>query len=322
VKQVFLPGDKRTTSRLGYGTSGLHGGWNKRASLRLLETAFDAGIRHFDTAPMYGLGDSEAIVGEFLARHREQVSITTKFGLLPPKSKAFFGIVRALLGPVVAPFPRVKSRLVSTMSAVSIQSAYSASIRYSVQEMLASLANSLRVLRCDRIDLFLLHEGEGIDVNEDLRTALDNQVRKGFIGAWGLGSARSKIDRAVVDAATPYPVLQFEWSVRSDRRPHYPGSFTITHGALRDTMAWLRKELAEPRWQQALMRETVTDSKSLPKALLGAALVANPSGTVLFTSKVESHIRDLASLSETNEDAGQRLLTLLSSLRAGVCCPD
>ena len=50
-------------ARLGYGTSGLHGGLSKRPSLRLLEAAFDAGVRHFDTAPMYGLGDSEAIGG-------------------------------------------------------------------------------------------------------------------------------------------------------------------------------------------------------------------------------------------------------------------
>ena len=316
MKHVLLPGRERNTTRLGYGTSGLHGGLGKRASLRLLETAFDAGIRHFDTAPMYGLGDSEAIVGEFLARHRGQVSITTKFGLLPPKSKTLFGIARALLKPVVAPFPGVKSRLLRTISAASVKSPPPANVRYSVQAMLTSLGESLRALRCDRIDLFLLHEAEGIDINEDLRAALDDQVRKGFIGTWGLGSARAKIDRAVVDAVKPYAVLQFEWSVRLGRPPYYPGSFTITHGALRDTMAWLREFLAQPQRRQAWTRElkeAVADPRSLPKLLLGAAAVANPSGIVLFTSKVEAHIRDLASLSETNEDSAQWLLTLLSA---------
>src|SRR5207245_2931438 len=72
-------------------TSCLRGALSQRAPVRLRETAFDAGIRHFDTAPAYGLGASEAIVGEFLARHRGQVSITTKFGLLPPKSKTLLG---------------------------------------------------------------------------------------------------------------------------------------------------------------------------------------------------------------------------------------
>src|SRR5262249_47931910 len=151
----------------------------------------------------------------------------------------------------------------------------------------------------------------GIDVNEDLRAALDDQVRKGFIGAWGLGSARTKIDSAVVDAVTPYTVLQFEWSVRSGRPPHYPSSFMITHGALKDTMAWLREELAQPQRRQAWtreLREVVADPRSLPKMLLGAAMAANPSGIVLFTSKVEAHICDLATLSERNENAGERLL--------------
>jgi D-threo-aldose 1-dehydrogenase len=315
MKQVLLPGSERKTSRLGYGTSGLHGGLSKRASLRLLETAFDAGVRHFDTAPMYGLGDSEAIVGEFLARHRGQVSITTKFGLLPPKSKTLFGIARTLLRPLVAPFPGVKSRVMRTMSAASVKSAPPANVRYSVQAMLASLGDSLRALRCDRIDLFLLHEAEGIDVNDDLHAALDSQVRKGLIGAWGLGSARTKIDSAVVDAVTPYAVLQFEWSVRSGRPPQYPGSFTITHGALKDTMAWLQGQLAHPRRRQAWTKEVkeVADARSLPKILLGAAASANPSGIVLFTSKVEGHIRDLSSLSDKNENAGERLLSLLSS---------
>ena len=314
MKHVVLPGGERKTSRLGYGTSGLHGGLSKRASLRLLETAFDAGVRHFDTAPAYGLGGSEAIVGEFLARHRGQVSITTKFGLLPPKSKTLFGIARTLLRPLVAPFPRVKSRVV-TMSAVSVKSAPPANVRYSVQAMLASLGDSLRALRCDRIDLFLLHEAEGIDVNDDLRAALDNQVRKGLIGTWGLGSARTKIDSAVVDAVIPYAVLQFEWSVRSDRPPRYPGSFTITHGALKDTMPWLRGELAHSQRRRAWTKEAkeVIDARSLPKILLGAAVSANPNGIVLFTSKVEGHIRDLSSLSDKNENAGERLLSLLSS---------
>jgi len=316
MKHVLLPGSQRKTTRLGYGTSGLHGGLSKRASLRLLETAFNAGVRHFDTAPMYGLGDSEAIVGEFLTRHRGQVSITTKFGLLPPPSKALFGIARTLLRPVVAPFPKVKSRLLRTMSAASVKSAPPANVRYSVQAMLTSLGDSLRALRCERIDLFLLHEAEGIDVNEDLRTALDDQVRKGFIGAWGLGSARTKIDRAVADADTPFAALQFEWSVRSARPPHYPGSFTITHGAIKDTIAWLQEALAQPQRRQASTRElkeAVADPRSLPKMLLGAAVASNPSGIVLFTSKVEAHIRDLASLSETNENAGERLVSLLSS---------
>ena len=45
-----------TTTRLGLGGSSIMGVLNRRQSLALLESAYDAGIRHFDTAPMYGYG--------------------------------------------------------------------------------------------------------------------------------------------------------------------------------------------------------------------------------------------------------------------------
>jgi len=51
--------------------------------LRLLETAWDAGIRHFDTAPLYGQGEAETVLGRFLRNRRETLSLTSKFGLLP-----------------------------------------------------------------------------------------------------------------------------------------------------------------------------------------------------------------------------------------------
>ena len=46
--------------------------WARSAgvSLRLLEAAYDAGIRHFDVAPMYGYGEAESCLGEFRARHQ------------------------------------------------------------------------------------------------------------------------------------------------------------------------------------------------------------------------------------------------------------
>ena len=69
MKGILLLGSRRRTSQFGYGTSGLNGGWSRRSSLALLEAAVDSGIRHSDTAPLYGLGSAEDVVGEFLARH-------------------------------------------------------------------------------------------------------------------------------------------------------------------------------------------------------------------------------------------------------------
>ena len=60
----------RTTTRLGYGCSSLMGALGQKESLALLEAAYDAGVRHFDVAPLYGFGQAEGCLGEFLARHR------------------------------------------------------------------------------------------------------------------------------------------------------------------------------------------------------------------------------------------------------------
>jgi hypothetical protein len=277
--------------------------------------AFDSGIRHFDTAPLYGLGSAEDVMGEFLVRHRGQVSITTKFGLPPPGSRALLEGARGLLRPIVSRFPRAKSKLVRAVGAVSAAGAAPGSVRYSVRAMQASLEQSLRKLHCERIDVFLVHEGDAADISDDLRLALGAQAEKGSIGTWGLGSARPKIDRAIAATPLSFPVLQFEWSVGSDRLPVYPGSFTITHGALRDSISWLRAHLQQPGCKQAWSAEVgcdLGDPDSAARLLLGAAAVANPDGLVLFTSKTPAHIRMLASVGAAEEQAGKRFLSMLA----------
>ena len=50
-------------------------------SLAILEAAWDAGIRHFDVAPMYGYGEAgRYCMGEFQKRHRGEATVTTKYG--------------------------------------------------------------------------------------------------------------------------------------------------------------------------------------------------------------------------------------------------
>lgn len=46
-----------------------------------LETAFEKGINHFDTANGYGEGQSERLLGEFLTGRREQVFVASKANL-------------------------------------------------------------------------------------------------------------------------------------------------------------------------------------------------------------------------------------------------
>jgi methylglyoxal reductase len=57
------------------------GGQEETDSIRSIHAAFDAGINFIDTAPMYGFGRSEQIVGKAVAGRREQFVIATKCGL-------------------------------------------------------------------------------------------------------------------------------------------------------------------------------------------------------------------------------------------------
>jgi len=62
------------------------GGWywgpqDDAESIRTIHAALDAGINCIDTAPMYGMGHSEEVVGKALKGRRDKVIIATKCGL-------------------------------------------------------------------------------------------------------------------------------------------------------------------------------------------------------------------------------------------------
>ena len=71
---------------LGLGTWAIGGGswWGDnedQESVRTIHSAIDQGIRWIDTAPIYGLGHSEKVVGEALKGRRSKVVLSTKCAL-------------------------------------------------------------------------------------------------------------------------------------------------------------------------------------------------------------------------------------------------
>src|SRR5437868_13505462 len=119
MQTIPLAGTNRQTTRLGFGCGNLMGAINRRDSLRLLETAYEAGIRHFDVAPMYGYGEAEACLGEFLQRHRGQITVTTKFGIAPPKRSAVTKLERRIAGPTVKQLPGLQRSLTRAANAAT-----------------------------------------------------------------------------------------------------------------------------------------------------------------------------------------------------------
>ena len=68
------------------GTVEVWGCVDDRESIAAIHQALDCGINLIDTAPIYGLGHSEIIVGQAIQGRREEVILATKCGQLFPKA--------------------------------------------------------------------------------------------------------------------------------------------------------------------------------------------------------------------------------------------
>jgi aryl-alcohol dehydrogenase-like predicted oxidoreductase len=128
----------------------------------VLEAALEAGITLFDTADVYGEGDSERLMGEVLEGRREEFVLATKFGW-------------ELSGAEGAPDAPRGSREY---------------IRWAVE-------GSLERLRTGRIDLYQYHHPDGITPLEETLTALDELVREGLVSAIGCSNfSASQLEEA------------------------------------------------------------------------------------------------------------------------------
>src|SRR6201997_5358397 len=87
IERANIPGTPLKVSRVALGTWAI-GGWmwggtNESEAISTIRAAFDQGINLVDTAPVYGFGRSEEIVGKAIAQGglRSQVILATKTGL-------------------------------------------------------------------------------------------------------------------------------------------------------------------------------------------------------------------------------------------------
>lgn len=86
MEHTSLPGLDKRVSRIGLGTwvigGWMWGGSEEKEAIAAIEAAVDAGISFLDTAPVYGFGRAEEIVGRALRRiGRDRVVLATKAGL-------------------------------------------------------------------------------------------------------------------------------------------------------------------------------------------------------------------------------------------------
>ena len=85
MEYIKLKNSDLVVSRICMGGCPMGGyGWGCTQEEELIKTvqvAFDKGITFFDTADVYGLGNSEKILGNALGNRRKDVVIATKFGV-------------------------------------------------------------------------------------------------------------------------------------------------------------------------------------------------------------------------------------------------
>lgn len=169
-------------SALGLGCmamSDLYGPADEAESIATIHAALDAGITLLDTGDWYGMGHNELLLHEALqARHRQQVVISVKFGLLRDPS----GQVLGLDGRPAA----VKT----------------------------SLAYTLRRLRTDYVDVYRPARLDPAVPIEDTVGAIADMVKTGYIRHIGLSEVGADTIRRA-HAVHPIADVQIEYSLIS-----------------------------------------------------------------------------------------------------------
>ncbi len=181
VQTRWLAG--RCVSPIGLGCMGMsefYGAPDRRQSLATLHAAVDMGVQHFDTADTYGLGDNEALLGEFL-------------GELAPSARARL-VVATKFGIVRAP------------------GAYERRIDNSARYIRSACDASLRRLGVDRIDLYYCHRRDPRVPIEEVMHTLQSLVTEGKVAAVGLSEVNCNTLRAA-HAVHPVAALQTEYSL-------------------------------------------------------------------------------------------------------------
>lgn len=198
-------GDIRS-SRIGLGTWAMGGfqwgGSDDDESVRTIHAALDLGITLIDTAPAYGFGHSEAVIGRAIAERgrRDEVVLATKGGLEQRGQSLFRNSTR--------------------------------------KQMFAEVELSLQRLRTDYIDLYQVHWPDLETPYEETAQAMLDLKQAGKIRAVGVSNysiaAMERFRRvAPLNSAQP-PLNLFEREAQREVLPwcHEQGVAALTYGAL------------------------------------------------------------------------------------------
>ncbi len=168
-------------SAIGFGCGeigGTYGHIDETQIQRAVHAAIDTGITCFDTAEAYGMGVSEEALARALAGRRNDVVIATKFGV---------------------GYEEMSNRRDSSRARV-----------------LASIDKSLRRLRTDHVDIYLVHWPDPNRPLEETMAALDDIARQGKVRYIGVSNFRlTQIEEAM--RLRRVDVVQYAWNMFDHR---------------------------------------------------------------------------------------------------------
>jgi aryl-alcohol dehydrogenase-like predicted oxidoreductase len=206
METLRIPGTNLNPSRIALGTWAI-GGWmwggtDEAESIRTIRAALDRGITLIDTAPVYGFGRSEEIVGKALAEdgRRARVVLATKVGLDWKDEQPFRNGSRA--------------------------------------HIMNKIDDSLRRLRTDVIDLYQIHWPDPNTPIEETAGAMAELLKARKIRAIGVSNfSPAQVDafRAVAPLhAVQPPYNLFERAIEADVFPYArkQGLAMLAYGAL------------------------------------------------------------------------------------------
>ncbi len=205
IEQIDIGGVATKASRIALGTWAM-GGWmwggsNESDAVHTIHAALDHGINLIDTAPIYGFGRSEELVGRALAGgHRQRALIATKVGLEWRGGRVFRNSSPARLR----------------------------------QE----LEDSLRRLQTDVIDLYQVHWPDESVPIEETAAVIEGFRRDGKIRAVGVSNfSPTQMERfqAAASLQTVQPPYNlFERQIETDVLPYAErgGLTVLAYGAL------------------------------------------------------------------------------------------
>ena len=288
---LALPVIGKSTSRVGFGTGGLLRIGSSRRRQDTLAAAHASGVTHFDTAPLYGFGESERALGQFLRGRRDKITLTTKFGLQAAPLAARLAVFQRLARGVLNSFPGL--RKVAVRNSAALYKAPS----FSLTEARTSLERSLRALRTDHVDFFLAHQVSAVALpDEELLGWLENARRAGKILAFGVATDFEWLLPVLRARPTLAQVVQFDNDLVRQNAASVGGAgrLLITYGFIGRAITLCRERLTNISVPRAPWLERVDDDE-LGALLLRAAVLANPSGIVLMQSRsiarIERNVR-------------------------------